>query len=106
MEILKTRKATGIILEERWCMENVRACCIKHDFYNNGDNADYSKMLWYVEEHMINPTINDLYTVALDIFEHTVVDDIWSGFSVSTVMFYIEKECISKFYYTEEEYNC
>ena len=104
MEILKTINASGIILIERWNMESVRSCCIKHDFYNNGDNTDYSKMMWYVEEHSKNPTIDDLYTVAKDIYKHTYIDESWSEFSVTTVMFYLERECIDKFYYTASEY--
>lgn len=104
MEILKTVKASGIILIERWDMESVRNCCIKHDFYNNGDNDDYSKMLWYVKEHSKNPTIDDLYTVAKDIYNHTYIEESWTDFSVSTIMFYLENECIKKFYYTASEY--
>lgn len=101
MEILKTRKATGLVLQERWCMDDVRNFCIRHDYYTYGCNEDYSKMLWYVEKHNVNPTINDIYTVALDIFEHSFDD--YTDMDVTTIMYYLNKEVIHTFYYTLDE---
>ena len=102
MEILKTRKATGIVMIEKWSMERVRNFCIKHDYYTCGDNESYSKMLWYVEEHSKNPTIHDLYTVAIDIMDNSYLDE---SYEVTTMLYYLQRECIETFYYTLDELN-
>lgn len=100
MEILKTRKAYGIVLQERWSMDRVRNFCIEHDYYTCGDNDSYSKMLWYVEEHSKNPTIDDLYTVAMDIMKHS---DLGDSYEITTMLYYLQNECIKTFYYTLDE---
>ena len=58
-------------LEQRvsWTACDVRAYCIKNDFYTRGDNQSYGAMLEFVDEN--DPTDRSVRLVAMDIITHS-----------------------------------
>lgn len=62
-----------MILTRLWSYDSVRGCCMANDYYTNGDNEDYMKMLDYVHDHD-EPTEADVYAVALDIVIHSTLE--------------------------------
>lgn len=50
-------------------MAALRQLCIEQDWYTNGDNYDYSNMLFKAKKEDI--TSDDIVEIAADIIEHT-----------------------------------
>lgn len=86
---------TNIEVKRMWDSYSVRKACIGNNWYTAGDNEDYTKMLDLVDK--LEPTTENLYTIARDIKEHS--DDQ----TISNVMFCLEKDAISTFYTVEGE---
>lgn len=53
----------------KWEMEDVRAFCIRHNYYNAGDVEAYDKMLKKVET--LKPTDRNIVNICIDIWKHT-----------------------------------
>ena len=98
-ERLRTPK---IKTSRAWDSDDVRRMCIKHDFYTCGDNEEYSAMLRYVDEH--EPTTENLYIIAVDIYEHSALDDFgqYGDSVISSIMFDLEREAVRTFHEIKE----
>ena len=79
-----------------WRMADVRACCIKHEYYTCGDNEDYENMLDFVSKTI--PTIENLYLVARDIALHSERDDYSLDDYIKLIMFDLSKEAVIRNY--------
>ena len=85
-----------------WDSSDVRQVCIDHQFYTAGDNEDYCAMLRFVDEH--EPTAESLYTVAVDILDHSHIDaDGCGNGEIASIMFSLEREAVRVFYEIGEE---
>ena len=69
-----------------WSDDSVRAACIGNNLYTRGTCEEYSRMLEMVE--VMNPTYENLYTVARDIKEHS------KDQTITNVMFILEHEAV------------
>lgn len=72
--------------DRRWSFDTVRTACIKNHLYTDGSCEEYSSMLERVET--MNPTYENLYTVARDIKEHS------EGQTITNIMFILEREAV------------
>lgn len=79
-----------------WRVADVRACCIKHEYYTCGDNEDYGNMLDFVGK--TSPTLENLYLVARDIALHSERDDYPLDDYIKTIMFDLSKEVVIRNY--------
>ena len=79
---------TNIEMKRMWRASDVRTICIKENMYTCGDCDEYSNMLSFVSDH--EPTIENLYTVAADIVDHSKYQ------TISNVMFILENEVVMK----------
>lgn len=76
--------------------DKVRQECITHNWYTRGNNDEYENMLFTLCE---GSTLEDVYRVAQDIYEHSDtkrIDDYFadcSKESVKCIMDYIINEC-------------
>lgn len=84
-----------------WSPARVRNCCIAHDFYTCGDNEDYTKMLDTVRE--LEPTTENLYTIAKDIFDHSDTEGDWEELTISFIMYALNREAVITNYIIEGE---
>lgn len=75
-----------------WSASAVRVMCIKHEWYTRGDNEAYAKMLGFVDDN--EPTTENIYRVAKDIFEHSVFE----GGDIDSIMFTVQDETVKRFY--------
>ncbi len=55
--------------ERVWSWQSVREVCIKCNWYTEGDNLAYDRMLGFVESH--KPTDRNITKVSEDIFRHS-----------------------------------
>ena len=55
--------------ERVWDTDSVRETCIRFEWYTQGNNRDYLKMLDFVDSH--KPTDNNISWVVEDIFNHS-----------------------------------
>lgn len=74
-------------------MGALRSLCIKENWYTEGDNAAYSKLLRMADKD--NITTKDIAEMAIDIKHHSNTDA-----DVTSIMFEISRKCFSLF---EEE---
>jgi hypothetical protein len=83
-----------------WSADRIWTMCNKHEYYTRGYNEDYSKMLNFVTNH--KPTTNNIYKVAMDIFEHSDINLDHYGVDkdemIQAIMFDIHNECVSVHY--------
>ena len=56
-----------------WTVDDIRELCIREQYYTRGDNESYDKMFQFIRDN--EPTDTNIYLVALDIFNHTDVDE-------------------------------
>lgn len=83
--------------------DKLRSMCIKNNWYTSGSNEDYINMFKMCEKD--NITINQLFKIAKDIYEHTNVDRATQGCSneysdndnILNMMIYIN-DCTYVFY--------
>lgn len=54
-----------------WIRVNVYKMCVKHKLYTQGDCLQYSRMLDFVRDHDVDPTLDDMIIVARDILDHS-----------------------------------
>lgn len=59
----------GYKIIRRLSMAALRQLCIEQDLYTNGDNYDYSNMLFKAKKEDI--TSDDIVEIAVDIIKHT-----------------------------------
>ena len=86
-------KNEGIMIRRCWDYGDVMTMCIKHEFYTQGDCKAYNTMLDYVRDNC-NPDYDDIYTVALDILEHSNTTGYCEEEFLYNIMFCLEKECV------------
>lgn len=55
--------------QSAWYMDDLRAFCIRNNFYNAGTNDDYDLILRFVAHSL--PTQSNIWLVAQDLKEHT-----------------------------------
>lgn len=67
--------------ERVWNSYNVRKACIDCEWYTEGDNEAYRRMLMFVESH--KPTDRNIERVANDIYNHSEK----SGRTIESVAF-------------------
>lgn len=87
-----------------WSWEDVRSLCIRNEWYEYGDCQDYMDMLHIVEHN--KPTINNLYKVALDIYEHSYMSrntDYSLEENLENIMFQLEEDTVHTFFEIEKE---
>ena len=81
-------------------MEDVRALCIRENWYTSGDVQAYGKMLKMANsEHVTNKL---LYKVAVDIFEHSDTRGYReSGYNykeiIEHIMYLLNRQCFESF---------
>ena len=59
--------------------DKLRNICINHNWYTRGTNADYMNMFKMCKKD--NISVNQLYKIAKDIYEHTDIDRARTGCS-------------------------
>ena len=87
--------------------DKLRSICIKNNWYTKGTTADYSNMFKMCERD--NITVNQLYKIAKDIYEHTNVATVKQGCSngysdnenILNMMIYVN-DCSYVFYKIDE----
>ena len=79
--------------EPTWDAMRVRQVCIANDFYTRGDNADYTQMLDYVNNHE-RPTPYDVHLVAEDIARHSKQMHDFFAEDIETVAFELTTHAI------------
>lgn len=87
----KQKMPKTVKIERMWTASKVREMCIRMNLYTMGSNTEYSEMLDYVYEHK-NPDNNDIYTVAIDILNHSEYQ------TLENVMFSLVRDCVYTFY--------
>lgn len=89
-----TRTEYGDLEKKRvWSASSIREMCITHRFYTKGDCMEYDHLLFdLIEDH--EPTDEGILRAALDIFDHSVNDDL----TVETIMFLIEREAVDTYF--------
>lgn len=86
--------------EKMLSMEDVRILCIRENWYTLGDVQAYGKMLKMANsEHVTNKL---LYKIALDIAEHSDIDDyLKSGHNykeiIEHIMYLLNRQCFESF---------
>jgi hypothetical protein len=81
--------------------EDLRALCIRHDWYTGGTNEEYYNLMQMTEKECI--TTDDIVEIATDIIEHS--ETAKANFEKATggedfyeyVMFMIGEECYTYF---------
>ena len=102
MNNVATRKQVmGYKIEETksWHPERVRECCIENQWYTRGDCQSYDTMLNYVGDN--KPTIENVFTVAKDIYEHSDFDSRYDAEDevIEAIMFHLNREAIVVSYF-------
>lgn len=89
--------------EKMWYAEDVRTMCVNHHFYTRGDNRAYDRMLNLIGDTV--PTIDNLFTVAADIVNHTEPEYDEDGHkeNIEHVMFLLNKEVVITTYNIDYE---
>ena len=82
--------------EKRWWTSEIRNMCIENNWYTAGTVKEYSEMLEFVEEH--EPTTENIYKVASDIFKHTSINDKGGGADIENIMFIIANDVVKTFF--------
>lgn len=76
----------------KWSSSDIRSLCMDKNWYMAGDVQSYSNMLGYVDNTM--PSVEAIYKVAKDIFEHT--DD--TDYTIENIMFEISNHVVKRLY--------
>lgn len=79
--------------EKKWWSSEIRNMCIANDWYTAGTVKEYSDMLEFVEEH--EPTTENIYKVAADIYMHTSVN---VDKDLENMMFVIANDVVKTFF--------
>lgn len=69
-----------------WSYDTVRSACIRNQLYESGTCEEYDKMLDMVKA--LEPTYENIYTVACDIKEHSDYQ------TITNIMFILEREAV------------
>lgn len=95
----------GITEVKTWNAEAVRQTCIANKYYEYGDNDAYEKMLARVDR--TRPSIDNLYKIALNIYNHSKASRVDDGNSkldkVANIMYVLQKSAVSTTYELMEE---
>lgn len=83
-----------------WNASSVRVMCITHEWYTRGGNEAYAKMLAFVHDN--EPTTENIYWVAKDIFDHSS-EYMLDGADIGSIMYSIGAEVVERFYAPEVE---
>lgn len=73
--------------KRHWTIDSIREACIRNQLYTSGTYEEYFAMLEMIKT--MNPTYENLYTIAYDIKEHS--DDQ----TITNIMFILEREAIT-----------
>lgn len=82
-----------------WTEETFVRTCIKHNFYNAGNNKDYSEIIDFINH--TNPTKENIYKVAKNIFDNTESEK--PGFTIEYIMFVLINEVAKRFIYIKKD---
>jgi hypothetical protein len=74
-----------------WDADDVRQTCIRFGLYTRGDSAHYKAILEEVDT--MQPTPENLYTVAVDICDHSEEQ------TVTNIMMLLEKYAVTTLYH-------
>ena len=77
----------GITEVRTWESSAVVSVCKTFNYYNAGDNTAYEKMLAKVDK--VRPTIDNLYKIALNIYNHSIFDESYRGIEKLEIIGYI-----------------
>lgn len=78
--------------------DQVREMCIRHDYYTNGNNADYTNMLNCVEDAKADD-LDFMVAIAEDIYDHSDVNHFLALYGCSSddfkdsILFNLYNEC-------------
>lgn len=92
---MRVVKSSTITEEKKWSPMAVRELCIKNNLYTMGTCDEYGDMLIFVGDN--NPSIENIYRVAVDICNHSEVID--ESVTVEYVMFLLNKDAVNTFYH-------
>lgn len=95
----------GITEVKTWSSSAVVSVCKSFKYYTNGDTEAYEKMLARVDR--TRPTIDNLYKIALNIYNHSEFDENYNGISklekIGYIMENLEKLAVHITYELAEE---
>lgn len=92
MKIIKREQTSGY---------KTQCFCIKNHLYTSGSNADYSKLLVWIDEVVGNQlTTCSIYLICKNIAEHSSRD--WFG-NLESLMYLYYKEAVTVTFDIEEE---
>lgn len=78
----------------KWSSSTVKAMCVSHELYMNGDNEEYLHMLDWVNR--LYPNTENMLFIAENIVAHSDEADL------ANVMFLLEREAITTFFEIKE----
>jgi len=90
---------------KRWSASDIRGLCVEKNWYTCGDCSAYEEMLGFVYNN--EPTKENIFKVAVDIFNHSDVATIQAccGYSekelLTSILFEIERKTYT--YWEEKE---
>lgn len=86
-----------------WSAECVRSFCMRNNYYNSGNTADYDGMLEFVDNHDATPI--NVFRVARNILLHTNAIKYITANEVVNLMEHLDSECVTTQYTFDQDFT-